>query len=195
MNSTLSKTIIFAVGAAIGSAVTWKLVKDKYEGIARDEIAEMREYYRKKNDPIEVERGTGEYDKSIVNIDVDTSDYDKYRNIANRYSNENEEKGGEESMEDDDKPYVILPEDFGEMDDYDIQSLTYYADGVLEDDQCNIIENPDDLVGKDFADHFGEYEDEAVHVRNDKYKTDYEILLDVRTYAEAASVNSYKDSE
>ena len=195
MNSTLSKTIIFAVGAAIGSAVTWKLVKDKYERVARDEIAEMREYYRKKSEPIEVERGTGEYDKSVVKIDADSSDYDKYRNIADRYAVEKEEKGGEESMEDEDKPYVILPEDFGEMDDYDIQSLTYYADGVLEDDQCNIIENPDDLVGENFADHFGEYEDEAVHVRNDKYKTDYEILLDVRTYAEAASVNSYKDSE
>ena len=194
MNSTLSKTIIFAVGAAIGSAVTWKLVKDKYEGIARDEIAEMREYYRKKNEPTEKE-GSGEYDKSIVNIDADVSALDKYRNLANQYSVEKEEKGGAESMEDEDKPYVITPEEFGEMEDYETASLTYYADGVLEDDQCNIIENPDDLVGENFADHYGEFEEDAVHVRNDKYKTDYEILLDVRTYAEAASVNSYKDGE
>ena len=34
--STLSNIVIFAVGAAIGSAVTWKLLKTKYEQIAQE---------------------------------------------------------------------------------------------------------------------------------------------------------------
>lgn len=195
MNSTLSKVIIFAAGAAIGSAVTWKLVKGKYERVASEEIAEMREYYRKKQESVEVTNESVEPEESIVKIDkVNRAEYE---NIANRYSGsyKSEEKGGEDDMEDDDKPYVIAPETFGEIDDYDTETLTYYADGVLEDDQGHVIEDPDDLVGKDFADHFGEYEDDAVHVRNDKYHTYYEILQDTRTYEEATSFNSHKDDE
>ena len=34
MNSSIKNLFIFAVGAAIGSTVTWKLVKDKYERLA-----------------------------------------------------------------------------------------------------------------------------------------------------------------
>ena len=40
------------------------------------------------------------------------------------------------------------------------------------------------MVG-DALDHFGEYEDDSVFVRNDRYKCNYEILKDVRTFEEA----------
>ena len=33
MNQKIVNVLIFAVGAAIGSAATWKFVKDKYEKI------------------------------------------------------------------------------------------------------------------------------------------------------------------
>ena len=46
MNNKLLNVIMFAVGATIGSAVTWKLVKDKYEQIANDDIASVREEYK-----------------------------------------------------------------------------------------------------------------------------------------------------
>ena len=197
MSEGLKNTIIFAVGAALGSAVTYKLVKDKYERIAQEEIAEMREYYRKKHEPMEEE--FVEPEESIVKItEADKRDY---ASIVSRYANdisEITEKGGVEAMEDeddDDKPFVIPPEDFGEIEDYDTQSLTYYSDGVLEDDQGNIIENPSDLVGDNIGDHFGEFEEDAVHVRNDKYHTYYEVLMDIRTYADANSINSHKDDE
>ena len=38
------------------------------------------------------------------------------------------------------------------------------------------------LVGEDSLDHFGEYEDDSVFVRNDDLKTDFEILLDEASY-------------
>ena len=46
----MNKVSIFAFifGAAIGSLVTWRLVKDKYAQIADAEIAEMEEYYSNK---------------------------------------------------------------------------------------------------------------------------------------------------
>lgn len=42
------------------------------------------------------------------------------------------------------------------------------------------------LLGIDSLNHFGEYEDDSVFVRNDARKCDYEILLDQRTYSEVA---------
>lgn len=197
MNSTLSKVIVFAVGAAVGSAVTWKLVKTKYERIANEEIAEMREYVRKKQEvKEESEPKKIKLDESIIDIpDVDKSEYVK---LAQGYLNgisDITEKGGDEQMEDDDRPYVIAPEDFAENDDYDIVSLVCYADKVVEDDQGNIVQDVNELFDEDFLDHFGEFDEDSVYVRNDVLKIDYEILLDVRTYADANSVNSHKDDE
>ena len=44
----LIKGMIFLAGGAIGSVVTWKLVKTKYEKFANEEIDSMREYYYNK---------------------------------------------------------------------------------------------------------------------------------------------------
>lgn len=196
MNSTLSKVIIFAAGAAVGSAVTWMLVKNKYEQIANEEIAEMREYVRKKQETKEEIEPV----QSIVDIpEIDKSKYLDltmgYLNGINTGSSNYEEKGGAEDVEEENKPYVIMPEDFGEYEDYDTVSVTYYADGVVEDDQCNIMSDPEEILGEGFADHFGEYEEDSVYVRNDELKIDYEILLDTKTYAEANSIGSYREDE
>lgn len=86
------------------------------------------------------------------------------------------------------KPYVISPYDFGEIDEYSQIELTYYADGTLEDDEGNIVTDGDELIGEDSLNTFGEYEDDAVFVRNERLMTDFQILKDYRTYEEARSV-------
>ena len=83
-----------------------------------------------------------------------------------------------------DEPYVISPEEFDENEDYNTVSLTYYADGVLTDERDNVIVDVDSIVGEDSLNHFGEYEDDSVFVRNDELQTDYEILLDTRNYGD-----------
>ena len=83
-----------------------------------------------------------------------------------------------------DIPYVIPPEEFGEIEEYDTESLTYYQDGVLTDQDDSIIDNIDELIGEDSLTHFGEFEDDSVFVRNDKLRCDYEILRDLRNYSD-----------
>lgn len=95
---------------------------------------------------------------------------------------------------DEELPYVISPEEFGIYDEeYERISLTYFSDGILADDANNELskEEIEDLVGLDSITHFGEHEDDAVHVRNDRLKTDYEILRDLRTYEEVVGANVY----
>ena len=80
------------------------------------------------------------------------------------------------------KPYVISPEEYGEIDDYNLYSYTYYADKVLADEYNEPIEDVDSIIGLESLKHFGEYGDDSVYVRNDELKADYEILLDDEKY-------------
>lgn len=163
-SNTLSNLIIFAVGAAVGSFATWKFVEGKYRRIADEEIEAVRSYYREREGACT----TREETEPIVT----SEEKQAYEDIAAR-------NGYVE------KPYVIEPGEFDTLDGYDIVSLTYYSDGILTDDMDEIVDDADDIIGIDPADHFGEYEDDAVYVRNDARKCDYEILRDMRTYNEA----------
>ena len=91
-----------------------------------------------------------------------------------------------------DQHYIIRPDEFGEYDDYDTISLTYYADHILTDEDDEIVEDIEDKIGFDALNHFGEYEEDSVFVRNDRIKCDYEILLDQRKYSEVEHYNEYQ---
>lgn len=82
------------------------------------------------------------------------------------------------------KPYIISPEEFGEFEDYERISLSYYADQVLADEDDEKVEDVDNVIGLESLTHFGEFEDDSVFIRNDRLRCDYEILLDQRTYSD-----------
>lgn len=194
MNEGLKTFLTFVLGAAAGSVVTWYFVKNKYEQIAAEEIEEIREYYRNIGDTEGPEDGDTEEEETAFEESLEEEDIQSDRvATAAEYVRENTpsiqevaaSKLTDTSMEGDDtmdEPYVIAPEQCGDLEDegYIVETLTYYSDGVLADEWDNVIENADDLVGDDFASHFGEYEDDAVYVRNDVTRTDYEILRDNR---------------
>lgn len=175
MNNTFSKILIFASGAVIGSVVTWKLIDDKYARRAEQEIKEVKEYYEGKY--------ADDYDE--VNPEETEAEKEEYKNLVKNYVGE---KGGSENMEIGTPPYVITPEEFDTIDDYETESLTYYTDGVLTDDFDNIIEDVKNTVGEDFAAHFGEYEDDSVFIRNERLKIDYEILMDYRPSSDVLDI-------
>jgi hypothetical protein len=143
----------------------------------------MREYYIGKSQELE---GNAPEEELLV----DTRDTYKIKKDIQAYANIVKGMGYGESDEfekkvnDVEKPYVIQPEEFGEYSDYETISLTYYADGILADDMDEIIGDAADIVGANFMDHYGEYEDDTVFVRNDKRMCDYEIQRDERDYKE-----------
>lgn len=198
----LVKLFIFTAGAAIGSAVTWNFVKTKYEQMADEEIESVKQHYKEKEQQIilgknmadgAVEGYEGIKKDIKENMDVasmhpDEDTREMYETYAKRYSseqNERPQKIKEEEEENVEKPYVISPEEFGEIEEYETISLTLYDDGVLTDDDGNIIDDVEGTVGKESLNHFGEYEEDSVFVRNDERRCDYEILADAMTYEEA----------
>ena len=200
MKVKLINVIMFATGAVIGSLATWKYAKTKYERIAQEEIDSVRNVFRERaaiKSRMEEDRHEdyasdelkGNEDELYYRV-TDTEKHE-YMDAASRYMStadgsivENERKEGGTYMAT--KPYVISPDDFGELDGYETTTLTYYADGVLEDDYYIVIdeEEVDAMVGMDSFNHFGEYEQDTVFVRNEKRKTDFEIQRDLRKYSE-----------
>lgn len=170
----------FALGAAAGVAASWKFFETKYKNIAETEIDNSKEYYRKiydTNGDDVVEEMTEKNEEP--SSDENEEDYVEYTSaIKNcKYNSTSFGIPGE-------LPYVIPPDAFGEIDGYSLISLTYYADKVIADDADHLLEDVQGTIGFDSLNHFGEYEDDSVFVRNDKRKCDYEILLSTRKYSE-----------
>lgn len=176
----LSNLLILATGAAIGSAITWVVMKRKYDSF---------EYIYEDEDPDEntleeEERVDGPIVKSGDRVEpVKRKDMVRYNKIVKDagYSGPEEEK----EERDVDKPYIIPESEFSELEGYNVETLYYYEDGVLTDDQNNIIDDVDDIVGEETLSEFEENEDcDSIYVRNDKLKCDYEILRDMGRYSE-----------
>ncbi len=183
--SKFGTAITFLMGAALGGAAVWYVTKDQYARLAEEEINSVKEAYaqreQKKN-----EQKAASYTAKIINKG-DISDY--ARKIQNgepiKYSQTVAAKLDEAALPKalQKPPYVIAPEDFGDLDEYTAVSLFYYADGVLADEYGVIVGDVEEIVG-DALYHFGEYEDDAVYVRNEAKRCEYEILREDREYAE-----------
>ena len=197
MNTTMSNAVAFTIGVATGASVTYILIKKHFKKIADDEIDTMREYFQNKRaeeanaleeepDEAEVKEARDEHQEDKPNI-REYASLIKKENYTN-YSDTVADKKKE--VDDVEKPYVITPEEFGELD-YSTISLTYYSDGVLTYESDELVEDVDDIVGADFAEHFGEYEDDSVFIRNDRMKTDFEILVDKRNYSDVVETNPH----
>ena len=209
MNNKVFGTILFTAGAIIGSLVTWKVVKTKYEDLAQEEIDSVKEEYtrlmvsmkKKLNDGVTYKDDNNEDDRSEKDTDnIDDSIMTNYNEIIKSYrssdgeENTQNEKEGEEKEEDNDgvsymeAPYVISPDDFGSVPGYNVEPLDYFADGILADGwgvELDIAET----IGEDAINHFGDYDDDVVYVRNEQTKLEYEVTRDPRTYAEAVRTN------
>lgn len=200
MSSKGMAFLAFIVGAGMGSVCTWKLLKRKYELIAQEEIDSVKAAYATREigkSFVEGFRDGLKVAEDRTQKDEDDVDFKKYASIIQKegytdYSRSVEEKKGEAFVE---KPYVISPEEFGEFEEYEKISLTYYADEVLADENDEEVDDVDEIVGEESLNHFGEYEDDSVFVRNDRLKCDYEILLDQRNYSDVAKTRPHRVEE
>lgn len=199
MNKEIIYIASFVAGAAIGSVVTWQLLKTKYEQIAQEEIDSMKEFFAEKKKEDELERKSEPRLKEDRDPDGNETPKEERKEmiivskeIANKYdytahSSTEKKEEEEEDMNDLNEPYVIPPEEYGEYMDYEQIELTYFQDGVLTDENYIPIDDIEGTVGIGFEDHFGEYEDDSVYVRNDMRRCEYEILADERNFSDVVA--------
>lgn len=195
----MSKThfAMFMAGVTVGAAAAWLYAKKYYEQIAQDEIDSVKAAFADRKDfiinkqPTEgIEANKKKADMAKLKPDIVNYASKLQEHGYTNYSAKNEkidEQEDSNSMVE--GPRIISPEEYGEIDGYAQLNLTYYSDGTLADDGDEIIDDIDETVGSDFAEHFGDYEDDSVFVRNTRLKCDYEILKDNRSYADVAGLD------
>ena len=190
---------IFAAGLAIGAVAGACVIKNKVLADAKEEIEEVREYYRSKSveatdevaEEVKEVKEVVEEVKEVVQEIKNGSDkrtYVNYNKLASTY------KPQEEPTRFDD-PFIIDPSEFGEDPEYDTMTLTYFADGVLVDDVDEVIEEPDIVVGLENLKVFEEFGASSIYVRNDIYKTDYEVIRDDWSYSDIKEPSMVKEKK
>ena len=196
MNKTITVVASFVLGAAAGATGAWYILKKRYADLAQEEIDSVKAVFSKRlaeaNE--EMKKHIPIHHDSEMDNDVDDPKDDGDAEIEDQvkeiidytgYSSQASPDEIEEKLKKSTAPYIISPEEFGEYDDYDPIELTYFADGILGDDALDPIDNVEEIVGFESLNHFGEYEDDSVYVRNDRLRADYVIVRDERTYSEA----------
>lgn len=198
----MSKTnlAMFLSGITVGATAAWLYLKKRYEQLAQEEIDSVKAVFSERKSNLAendaVKEQESQHMADIAKLKPDLVDYAaKLQTMG--YTNYNEHskkmtKAEKKEMPMTDRPYTISPDEYGNQEDYTQISLIYYAgDEVLADEEDEAVDDVDDIVGVDFADHFGEYEDDSVFIRNDKRKCDYEILKDNRSFADVCEGDHY----
>lgn len=175
----MKNKIWFLAGVGIGAVIGVMMTRDHYARIAQEEIDSVKESYGKR-----ARNDNGLSSKVVVVDEQPTMEGYKEKLKECGYSIDEPYRDINEVYD----PYVITPDEFGEKEEegYSTIGLTYYACGTLTDDANHPMSQQEieDVIGKDSLEHFGEHEDDSLHVRNDRMKCDYEILADPRTYEE-----------
>lgn len=183
MNTKIKCILTFLAGSAIGVGATWQYFKKKYAAYAQEEIDSVREMYSIKYKSETEDKEPEPPTDPIVNEE----DVEEYVSLVKEYKPDAENNIL--------KPYVISPDEFGEDIEREQISLTFYKDGILANDNDEIVENVDELIGVDSLNHFGEYEDDSVFVRDDRLNVEYEILLDKRNYSDVVKTPPHNTEE
>lgn len=205
MNSKVKGALLFLAGAGLGGGTAWFFTKKKYEAIIEEkvnsEIQSVRETYNKLQK--ELAEKNEKMKEELIKISSTTekvfTNGDKVETISVR-EEDDDEKAKEEKFirermpygtksmtsinnEAATKPYVIDPNEYGSNDDYNIYCYTYYNNGILADEGDEKLEE-DEIAARigDALEHFGE--EDAVYVRNDVRRCDYEIIKSLDNYIE-----------
>ena len=203
--------VYFVAGATVGALAAWFVTKKKYEKIAQEEIQSVTDAFSERMDkfarnsmqdpnvrptPEELEKeATKPGDRNVIDYasilaKQEYTDYTKFSKDEEETADESEPEDISESTAD--GPVIICPDDYGEIPNYEQLSWIYFADHVLTDDDYSIITDYEKWIGAGALQYFGEYEDDAIHVRNDKLKCYIEVVIDSRLYASVvAEKNSY----
>ena len=184
----LKEALIFTGGVGLGATGTYLLIKKKYEGIAQNEIDEVKSLYLSKCRKIDAVNKLNEEKEKMTSIAVNNNYYKEEpsdgiepdEDLEAISSKEEEwEREREAPVEHPSEPYTITPYQFAyENRHYDKLTLLYYpADKVLLNESEDIQESIDESIGEDALTKFGEFEEEVAYVRNDRLGIDYEVLL------------------
>lgn len=192
--------VAYCVGVVSGYAIAYFTMKRTFEARVEAEVESVKETFRslQKKDSVNErkESDNSSFRAEFINHDPLKKARDEAIKLArdNKYIAYNNLYGDEDvSIEEREKmkPKVIHPDDIDLSGMYRVIELTYYADGVITDENDEEFKDAEDYIGDDALKSFGKYSENAVYVWNGRLRVYYEILKDERTYAEVLEKYPY----
>lgn len=200
----MKELLYFAGGVAIGAAISYLYCKRVYDAQIkedRDSIKESFEnLYKNHGEYIHHEEDTQEEPTQDETPAQVAAKFARHKDSISKYLNKTQELGysGTSEVSDEDlqkakeqfkPPYIISEEDFGE-DDRQCIGVFYYSDGILAEDNDDVIEDIANTVGQSALDYLNNSDEFNVYVRNERLGVDYEVMYDVRKYADIAAIKN-----
>jgi len=166
--------LAFATGATIGGIIASYILSVKHEKEMSDACKDIQEFYADKTAK-DTEKATVDTYKELERVKSELNNM--YEHLKNVSDQEQEKEKGLPSV------YILKPDEFGTIPDYDRFYYTYctddgkfYIDAGM-DTPAEEVEIEDMFKAIHPEQHFGEYEDDAVYIRNDELKTDIVVYL------------------
>lgn len=202
----MNKVLMFALGAAVGSLITWKLLEKKYKDLADEEIKSVVERFKNREKEEGLSLNEFDHIKAWKDVDVDNieqpvnKEKEEYNNIVKQlkydYSYDYSDDPDITITKMDDgsiwmgptpdhiEPYIINPDEFGDNDEYSTKTWMYYADFTVTDEEGEIVSDAQNHIGDALTDLI-QSGDNSIYVRNDNNKCDYEIIKSDMRYSDA----------
>lgn len=167
MSRTTCNILIFLFGATAGAIATRYLLREEYTRRVDEEVRELKELYEQKawcEDKIAKndQKKTETHYEKLVQKEGYVTAFNQHADAV-------------------DRPYVITPDEFGELDDYNTVTLFWYANDILADEDDEVVDDIPEIVGDALA-HFDS--EDSVYVRNDTKRCDYEVLRSLKDYTD-----------
>lgn len=205
MSKGLIGCVMFVVGALTGAGATYAYMKNKAEKEIEEEVQKFKDDWIKDQQGSFYSRPMTEEEEKEANEAAikasEAKDKPPITNYTVMYSEGMLNNGSEMTIEDyldksglivdvpKNHPHVISEYEFTEEDEYNKLHYILYADGILADEDGEIVNNdeegtenyidPDVLYGFQMQDVTDE-----LYYRNEEFERDFEILKSARLYNE-----------
>lgn len=198
----MNKTFLaFGVGLAVGIGGAYFYLKQKYEEKLSEQIQEVRRHYQEKQEQSKLKEEKNEkFASRFEEAEERGKDRIAYEAIAKRYQESDKMRilgfdktpvdPAEQESPPEDEPeeeiFTVSEEEMETYDNFEDISLTYYAeDDILCDDQEQVIEDPEAIIG-DALTKFrvkSGYPD-TLFVINKRVRAIFEVLMVEGSYQE-----------
>ena len=195
----LKESIIFSVGAAIGAASTYFILKDRFNKQRNEEQARDKEYYKElysnkeetpsekvkeKPEDVEVKIENAVMAEVEVKPGEEEPDYNDIINKLNynQFSTKTPDMSGDPRPAK--KPYQISMDDYNDDVSQIKKIISYFEDdGVcMDNDTKEVLDNVAKDIGIDNLELINTEGNDEVYIRNEQLGIDYNVVSEPGSY-------------
>lgn len=200
--------VVFGAGLGIGAGITYFAMKKKVDEEIARETETIKKHYMNKAAEEEEKKEMSKVNinkPDISSIKPRDDEYEQHVTNYQSFADAKPEPDGHPTEEVTEAlgrmkervqvgSYLITDEDFLDMEDYDKKTLTYFmVDQVCLDEVDGTLYDLGTIVPGCWPDDYDISNGMAYYFRNDVHGTDFEIIVDDRSYAR--DVVGYDDED